>query len=75
MLLQIRDYIRREKVVSNQQLARAFQLDVDSLQPMLDCWLAKGRISLCQAPVGCKSRCFKCQQPPVYYAYVPALER
>ena len=68
MLLQIREYIRREGVVSNQQLARAFHLDVTSLQPMLDCWLAKGLIRTCEQTSGCKSRCFKCQQPPVYYA-------
>jgi hypothetical protein len=67
MLLQIRDYIRREHVVSNQQLAREFHVDLAALQPMLDVWLRKGVISLCQQNSACKSACFKCRTPPVYY--------
>lgn len=68
MLLQIRDYLRREKVASNQQLAREFHLDLQALQPMLEFWLAKGLIKNCQEKSGCQSRCFKCQTlPPVYY--------
>lgn len=70
MLLQIHEYIRRERVVSNQQLARAFRLDMSSLQPMLDRWLAKGVIEKCTQPGGCQSRCFKCQQPPEYYTFI-----
>tara|TARA_B100000949_G_C13974626_1_gene322560 strand:- start:307 stop:534 length:228 start_codon:yes stop_codon:yes gene_type:complete len=70
MLLQICEYIRREGVVSNQQIARAFHLDISSLQPMLDRWLEKGVIEKCPQPSGCKSRCFRCQQPPEYYAFV-----
>ncbi|CEK11942.1 FeoC-like transcriptional regulator [Legionella hackeliae] len=70
MLLQIREFIRREQVVSNQQIAREFKLDTDSLQPMLDLWLRKGVISFCQEKTACQTRCFKCKiQPPVYYQY------
>jgi len=71
MLLQIRDYIQREQVASNQQLAREFGLDLTALQPMLDVWLHKGVIALCQEKAGCQSKCFKCRTlPPVYYKYV-----
>ena len=71
MLLQIRDYLRRERVASNQQMAREFSLDLLALQPMLDLWLRKGVIECCQEKSGCQSRCFKCKtQPPVYYQYV-----
>lgn len=69
MLLKLRDYIRREGVVSNQQLARAFQLDGESLKPMLMLWTHKGVIEKCTPPGGCQQRCFKCQQPPEYYSY------
>lgn len=69
MLLQIRDYVRREQVVSNQQLAREFQVDISALQPMLDVWVHKGVISTCEQESACKSRCFKCRVPPVYYRY------
>ena len=70
MLLQIRDYLRQEKIASNQQIAREFHLDLTALQPMLDVWLSKGVVALCQEKSACQSRCFKCQtQPPVYYQY------
>lgn len=71
MLLQIRDYLRAEKVASNQQLAREFRLDLTALQPMLDVWLRKGVIIRCNASASCKSSCSsRCRaQPPVYYQY------
>lgn len=74
MLLQIRDYLRREQVASNQQIAREFRLDLQALQPMLDLWLRKGVIEHCQEKSTCQSRCFKCKtQPPVYYQYINSL--
>lgn len=72
MLLQIRDYLRRERVASNQQIAREFGLDLDALEPMLALWLRKGVIACCQQSSACKSRCFKCKTPPVYYQYLEA---
>lgn len=71
MLLQIRDYLRRACVASNQQIAREFQLDLQALQPMLDLWINKGVIACIQEKTACQSRCFKCSvQPPLYYQYV-----
>lgn len=67
MLLQIRNYIARERVVSTQQLSREFHLEPSALQPMLDFWLRKGIISKHAAKVQCKKACFKCQTPPEYY--------
>ena len=68
MLLQIRDYLMREQVASNQQMAREFHLDLSALQPILDLWLRKGLIVNCQEKPACQSSCFKCKtQPPVYY--------
>ncbi|MBA2709104.1 MAG: hypothetical protein H0U57_00715 [Tatlockia sp.] len=68
MLLQIRDFLRRERVASNQQIAREFNLDPAALQPMLDFWLQKGLITPCQQKSACQSSCFKCHSlPTVYY--------
>jgi hypothetical protein len=70
MLLQIRDFIQREKVVSTQQLTREFQLDEQALLPMLDCWVRKGVIHPCQEKTACQSSCFRCNTTrPVYYQY------
>lgn len=52
MLLQIRDYILRQNVVSLKQLSREFQTDEQALQPMLAIWLAKGLISQTSAQCG-----------------------
>ena len=70
MLLQIRDYIQREHVVSTQQLAREFHVDDEALQPMLAIWLRRGVIRQCQEKVACKSSCFRCgTKAPVYYEF------
>lgn len=75
MLLQLRDYLRREKVASNQQLAREFKLDNQALLPMLEIWVKKGVIARCEKTAGCQSQCFKCQTtPPVYYQYLTSGE-
>lgn len=71
MLLQILDYLKQEKVASNQQIAREFAIDKTALQPMLELWLRKGKIVFCQEKSACQSSCLKCQaQPPVYYRYL-----
>lgn len=70
MLLQIREFIQRKQIVSNQQIAREFKLDLDTLQPMLELWLRKGVIANCQEKTPCQTRCLKCKvQPVVYYQY------
>ncbi|MGL5741179.1 MAG: FeoC-like transcriptional regulator [Legionella sp.] len=71
MLLQLRDYICREGVVSTQQLTREFRLDLQALQPMLDLWMNKGVIRKCQEQKNCQSTCFKCRtHSPEYYQYI-----
>jgi hypothetical protein len=67
MLLQIRDYLLRERVASNQQIAREFLLDLQALQPMLDLLLRKKVIVNCQEKTSCKSSCFKCKPQSIEY--------
>ena len=71
MLLQIRDYMRTQGIVSTQQLTREFRVDLHALQPMLDIWIGKGVIRKCQEKANCQSTCFKCKtQAPEYYQYL-----
>lgn len=70
MLLQIREYFAREKIASNQQVARQFRLALEALQPMLDVWCAKGVIAAYEQKTGCQSACFKCQASVVYYRFI-----
>jgi hypothetical protein len=70
MLLEILNYLRREKIASNHQIARQFALDLSALEPMLDCWVNKGKLKICEQNSTCNSSCFKCKaQPPRYYQY------
>ena len=75
MLLQIREFLRRETIASNQQIARFFQVDLNALEPMLAIWLRKGVFIYAQeeAKTSCNSGCASllCRtQSIVYYRYV-----
>jgi len=73
MLLQIRDFIAREQVVSAEQLARAFDLSVSALEPMMDCWVRKGVIAHETASSCAKGSCAGCHaavRRVGYYRYV-----
>ena len=71
MLLQIRDYLRCQKIASNQQIAREFAVDILTLQPMLDIWLRKGVIVNCQDASYCKNSCINCRQQSIkFYRFV-----
>ena len=75
MLLQIRDFIYREQVVSSQQLAREFHVDEMALQPMLAIWIRRGVIRQCKEKVACKSSCFRCTtNAPVYYQFMGSVD-
>lgn len=68
MLLQIRDFIRESQVASTQQMARAFHVDEQALQPMLDIWVRKGVIERCHEETACASACKRCKtNGPVFY--------
>jgi hypothetical protein len=60
MLLQIRDFIQREKQASIEQLARAFHIDEQALQPMLNFWLQRKVITVNQGASNCRSTCGRC---------------
>lgn len=70
MLLQIRDLIKREHVVSTQQLTRQFCIDEQALQPILNIWINKGIIRISAEKQDCKSACFRCKTKPAYYEFV-----
>lgn len=70
MLLQLLDYIQRQRLVSLQQLSRTFHMDPYALQPLLDKWVARGKIVVCQEKKkACQSMCARCHvSPVVFYA-------
>lgn len=75
MLLKIRDFIKQQRIASNQQIAREFKLDLLTLQPMLDTWIGKGIIQICNDQASCGSQCAKScktQSKPIYYRFMAA---
>lgn len=71
MLLQLRDFIHREQVVSTQQLSRAFHVEEQALQPMLDIWVRRGVIRQCDEKTACQSSCFRCSShAPRFYQFI-----
>jgi hypothetical protein len=67
MLLQLRDYIQREHVVSIQQLTREFHVDESALRPMLELWVQKGAILPHQHQKACQSACSRCSTSAVVF--------
>ena len=67
MLLQLCDFITRERVVSLQQLAREFHVDELALQPMLDIWIQRGVLRIRAKEQACQSTCFRCDTGALLY--------
>lgn len=67
VLLQILDFIQREKIVSIQQLSREFSMDDLALQPLLNIWIRKEKIRPYNEIKGCKSSCMQCNTKNVQY--------
>lgn len=68
MLLQLRDYIVRERVASLQQLTREFHIDATAIQPMLTLLIKKGLIFPTENKARCQSPCGQCKSSPsVFY--------
>jgi len=66
LIIKLRDFIKRQGVVSSQQLSREFKVDEMALKPMLAIWLKKGVIKKCSSEGRCSS-CSGCKTPPDYY--------
>ncbi|MDG9729117.1 FeoC-like transcriptional regulator [Ignatzschineria sp. RMDPL8A] len=54
LLIQIRDYIRTEEIVSLQRLANHFNLPMDVAKEMVERWIGKGLVTRVSAG-GCGS--------------------
>lgn len=67
MLLQIRDFIHRSHIASNQQIAREFGLDIDAVEPILACWVRKKVIGIYNQKKGCKQTCLRCTPKEIIY--------
>ncbi len=67
MLSAIREYIRREKLVSQEQLSREFDISDSALEPILLLLVERHEIQKIEGDL-CGSRCQDCSGP-IYYEW------
>ncbi len=72
MLLQLSDFIKRENIVSVQQLMREFHVDELALQPMLDLLVRKGLICEYLENDSCGQRCVRCKNDALKFYKISA---
>lgn len=70
MLLQLRDFIHQQGIVSLQQLVREFRVEGEALQPMLAIWIVRGVIRVATESKNCQSKCGRCQNRTIFYQYI-----
>lgn len=71
MLLELRDFIKKQGEVSLQQLQREFTLSESALKPMLLLWQRKGIIASSREDEACAKKCVACKPlSTVFYRYV-----
>ncbi|MCG8709997.1 FeoC-like transcriptional regulator [Brenneria sp. 4F2] len=62
-LIELRDYVRRQKKVSLQDVSTAFHADPGVVEGMLEIWIQKGKIRFHQAAAGGKcGSCCSCDK-------------
>jgi len=60
MLSAIKAYAMARSKVSLHELSEHFQLSTDTLRPMLDVWINKGKLIKCSKALHCGVKCQKC---------------
>ena len=59
-LVQIKEYIKDRKLVPLQDIVFHFKTEVNTVQPMLDIWVRKGKVKKHAGNLGCQNGCCKC---------------
>ncbi len=59
-LIQVKQYLRERKVVPLQDVALHFKVDIETVRPLLEVWLKKGKIQKYAGAVGACKGCCKC---------------
>lgn len=67
MLLQIHKFLQKEKIASNQQIARAFHISMSALEPMMRSGVRQGIFYIVQDSASCKKACGQCVTNEIVY--------
>lgn len=70
MLLQIHKFLQKEKIASNQQIARFFDISMSALEPMMQNGVRQGIFYIVQDSTQCKKPCGQCSTNKIVYYQV-----
>ncbi len=56
-LIEVKQYLRARKIVSLQDMALHFKVDIETVRPLLEVWMGKGTI---RKHAGTASKCKEC---------------
>lgn len=65
MLLEIKDYLITRKKVSLHELTQYFQVAPEVILPMLEIWIAKGKVKRTTKEPHCGVKCVQCHPSTV----------
>ena len=60
IVTQVRDYLKQCDQVSLRDMAHAFNMDEDALRPIIEQWIAKGKVKKLPQGTECQSGCTYC---------------
>ena len=61
MLLLLRDFLRQKHTANLQEIAWHLKQSPELTRTLLEHWIRKGRVSPCEKPSGCGTRCQSCR--------------
>jgi len=64
-LIKIKHYLQQRELTQLNDIALHFRTDIDTLQPMLDIWIRKGKIKKHQSSQSCGRGCRGCDSQTV----------
>jgi hypothetical protein len=59
-LITLKNYLRKQRLVPLQDVAMHFRVDVETVRPLLDVWVNKGKAKKHAGNLGCQKGCCKC---------------
>ncbi len=59
-LIQIKNYLKERKLSPLQDIATHFRAEVETIRPMLEIWVRKGKVKRHDNNIGCTKGCCQC---------------
>ena len=57
----VRDYLKQQGQASLRDMALVFNMDQDALRPVIEQWIAKGKVALLPTGSTCNGACSACE--------------